>query len=104
MTRGAPFAIILAGFARTVAVLIVSFPILSIPVIGIVVFLVRQKRPNVTLPLGLLSPNHFYIVDDSNEPVPITPDVEDHMILPIVGIRDNAMHFLKSAPAGSFHG
>ncbi len=56
------------------------------------------------MPFGLLSLYHLYIVHDRDKPIPITTDVEDHIIVHIVGIREDAFHFLKSTPSGSFHG
>jgi hypothetical protein len=46
MMRGAPFAIIFAGLANAV---LISFPILSIPVCGIVIFFICQKGPDIKL-------------------------------------------------------
>ena len=43
-------------------------------------------------------------MDDRDELIPIATDVEDHVIVHIVGIGEDAFHFLKSAPPGGFHG
>lgn len=55
------------------------------------------------MPLGLLSFSRLYVVNDGDQSVPIVPDVEYHIIIHIISILEDASHFFKCAPSGSFH-
>lgn len=50
------------------------------------------------MPLGALFFRRFGVVDDRNEPVSIVPDVEDHIIIHVIGILEHPPHFRKIVP------
>jgi hypothetical protein len=76
MTRGAPFAIILADLKELYS----SSAESPIPGTRIVILLVRQKGTSVDVTLGLFLICRAGIVDDSDEPIAVSPDVEYHNI------------------------
>ena len=51
-----------------------------IPVIAVGVFFVRQKRSGVHVPFGLLSERRLRTVDHGYQPVPVVPDISDHVV------------------------
>src|SRR5450755_3604432 len=67
------------------------------PVGGIVILLVRQKRPDVDMPFG----RGLRIVNDGDEPEPIPANVEHHVSVYIIGIGEHAADFQKIVPSSS---
>src|ERR1019366_8706561 len=53
-----------------------------VPVTGIVIFLISQKRPDVNVPTGLCLLRCLCVVDDGDKPIPVLSEVEDHVALP----------------------
>ena len=54
------------------------------------------------MPFGPLFPHRFCIVDDRDKPVPIVPDVKDHIATHIVSILERASYFRKTVPPDYF--
>ena len=50
------------------------------------------------MPFGPLFRRRSCIVDDRGKPVPIVPDVEDHIATQIVSILERASYFRKIVP------
>ena len=50
------------------------------------------------MPFRLLSLRRLCIMDDRDQPVPIVPDVKDHVTIHIVGILKHAANFRKIVP------
>ena len=101
-TWGAPFAIILPGLPEPV---LRSFftPVLLVPIFGIVVFLVSQKRPDIDMSLSLPSLRRLRLVDDGNEPVPITPEIKNHATIHVIRVFVDVPHLLKIMPSGGIN-
>ncbi len=55
------------------------FSVPSVPVAAIVVFLVRQGRSDIDMSLSLPFIRCPSIVDNGYKPVPVVPDVKDHV-------------------------
>lgn len=64
-----------------------------------VVFLVRQERSDVDMPLGLPFIRCLGIVDNGYKPVPVVPDVKDHVAVHGIGILEHAANIIKIVPA-----
>ena len=62
-----------------------------------VVFLVRQERPDVNMPLRLLC--RLRIVDDSYKPVPVVPNIKDDVAFYRIGILERSADLIKIVPA-----
>lgn len=43
------------------------------------------------------------MVNDSNEPVPITPEIKNHVTIHVIGIFVDAPHFLEIMPSGGIN-
>ena len=54
------------------------------------------------MPFGPLSLRCLCIVDDRDKPVPITPDIKDHIVVHIVSILERALYFRKIVPPDYF--
>jgi len=55
------------------------------------------------MPFGPLSLCCLCIVDDRDKPVPIVPDVKDHIVIHIVSIPERALYFRKIVPPDCFN-
>jgi len=51
------------------------------------------------MPLGLHFIRCLSIVDDGYKPVPVVPNVEDHVAIDKIGILEHAANVVKIAPA-----
>jgi hypothetical protein len=91
MMWGAPLAIILAGS-------FISFSHTFYPILRDCHIACASKKTGCKhgpWPAFLLC---LYVVNDRDEPIPIVPDVEDHMITQRISILEDASHVLKFAP------
>jgi hypothetical protein len=98
MTWGAPFAIIFAGSERTVFILYR----ISYPISGIVELFVGQEGPNVDVSFRPFLICCLCIVNDRDEPVPVSPDVEHHIPVDVVGVAKHEPNFRKIVPSNAF--
>ena len=55
------------------------------------------------MPLGLPFFYRFYVMNDRDEPISVVSDVEDDIIIHIVGVLEDASHVLKFSPPSGFH-
>jgi len=51
------------------------------------------------MPIRLLFVRRLGVMDDSDEPVPIPPNVEDHVSIDVIGILEHLAHFREIVPA-----
>ena len=50
------------------------------------------------MPFGLPFTRRFSIVDDGYKPVPVVPDIKDHVAIHKIGMLEHAAYFLKIVP------
>lgn len=70
-----------------------------VPVAAIVVFLMRQERPDVDMPLRLPLVRRLRIVDDSYKPVPLVPNIKNDVAFYRIGIFERSADPIKIVPA-----
>jgi hypothetical protein len=58
----------------------------------------RQEGSNVDMPLGLSFLRCLSIMNDGYEPVPVVPDIKDHIAVHRIGILEYAANIIKSVP------
>ena len=51
------------------------------------------------MPLRLPLLRRLRVVDDSYKPVPVVPDIKDHVAIHKIGTLEHAAYFLKIVPA-----
>jgi len=73
-------------------------PVLLAPVVEIVVFLMRQERPDKDPSLGLPSAYRLYVRNDGDQSIPILAEVKNHIALNRIGIRERGLYFRDIAP------
>ena len=54
------------------------------------------------MPFGPLFLRRLRVVDDRDKPVPIAPDVKNHIVIHIVSILEGALYFRKIVPPDYF--
>src|SRR6202022_308919 len=69
-----------------------------IPFPGIVVLLVCQEGPNVGMSFRTFLICRLCIVNDRDEPVAVSPDVEHHVSVDVVGVAKHEPNFRKHEP------
>jgi hypothetical protein len=63
----------------------------------------RQKRANVNVTLRALLMRCFRVVNHGDQPVPVLPNVKDHVTPNVIRIFKSATNFRKIVPANGFH-
>ena len=76
-----------------------SFSVPPVPIAAVVVFLMRQERSDVDMPWCLSFLGRLSIVDDSNKPVPVVPDVKNHIAIHRISVFEHAANIIKFVPA-----
>jgi hypothetical protein len=61
----------------------------------------RQKRANVDVPLSDPAFLLASVMNDRDQPVPVSADIEDHVSIHIIGIFENLPDFQKVSPSYS---
>ena len=59
----------------------------------------RQEASNVDVPLGLPFTGCLGVVNDGYKPVPVVPDVKDHLAVHRIGILEYAANIIEIVPA-----
>ncbi len=55
------------------------------------------------MPVRLLLVTGLGVMDDGDEPIAISPDVEDYIPIHVIGILEHLTHFRETVPANSFN-
>ena len=58
-----------------------------------------QKRTDVHMASSLLFFCRFGTVNDSNQPVAVPPNIEDHIAVDVIGILEDLPHFRETMPS-----
>lgn len=55
------------------------------------------------MPVGLLLVHDLGVMDNGDEPIAISPNIEDYISIHVVGILEHLAHFCEIVPANRFH-
>ena len=58
----------------------------------------RQERSDVDMPFGLLFTRCLGIVNHGYKPVPVVPDVEDHIAVHRISVLEGGANFVNIVP------